>query len=166
MSRAADLRDLYRYNAWANQRILGACEVVSPEDLTSDRGSSFASLAATLDHMAGAEWIWLQRWKGSSPTSFPSGEHDSVASLRARFDEVERERADFIETLSDADFDRVVEYRTTRGAPHRASLADLMRHLANHGTYHRGQVVTLLRQMGYPGVSTDLLFYHREQAAP
>jgi len=67
-----DVRTLYDYNAWANSRALEACSALTPEQFTRDLGSSFRSLRDTLAHIYGAEWVWLERWHGRTPTGLPS----------------------------------------------------------------------------------------------
>src|SRR6476659_4999585 len=94
------IRELYEYNRWANARSLEAAAAVSTEDFTREVGGSFASLRGTLAHMYGAEWIWLQRWKGISPRQLTfSLEFPDVASTRARWQAVENERQVSLDAL-------------------------------------------------------------------
>jgi len=82
-----ELRTLFRFNRWATLRFLDAMADLPAEELGRNLGSSFPSLAATLVHMLGAEWVWLQRWHGESPATFPDATTlDSVAKVRARWD--------------------------------------------------------------------------------
>ncbi len=155
------IRALYDYNAWANHRVLDACQALTPEQLTRDLGSSFRSVLDTLAHIMGAEWVWLERWHGRSPTALPAAHAlDNFASVRARWAEVERDLMKFVAGLSAADLDRVVEYHNTRGNRFAYPLRAMLQHLVNHGTYHRGQVATLLRQLGAHPRATDLLRYY------
>jgi uncharacterized damage-inducible protein DinB len=159
-----EIKELYAYNRWANQRILSACSALAPEELERDLRSSFPSVLATLGHLLGADWIWLERWNGRSPTGVPEGwEPWSWNGLTQRWIEVEQRRTAFIEELRSPDLQRVVHYRNLQGTPLAAPLWQLLRHVVNHSTYHRGQVVTLLRQLGAPAVSTDLVLYYREK---
>lgn len=154
------VRLLYEYNAWANQRVLEACGALSDEQFTRDLGSSFRSVRDTLVHIFGAEWIWLERWHGRSPTALPPAtEFSTLGGIRVRWAEVERDLMDFVAGLSVADLDRVIEYRNTRGNRFAYPLRSMLQHLVNHGTYHRGQVATLLRQLGAQPRPTDLLRY-------
>ncbi len=155
------VRALYDYNAWANHRVLDACEVLAPEQFTRDLGSSFRSVRDTLAHILGAEWVWLERWHGRSPTALPTAhQFDNLASLRVRWAEVERDLMNFVAGLSGAGLDRVIDYRNTRGNRFAYPLRSMLQHLVNHGTYHRGQVATLLRQLGAQPRATDLLRYY------
>src|SRR5690606_15289841 len=96
-----EIRGLYAYNRWANDRILGATSGLTDEELTRDLRSSFPSIRATLVHMIDAEWIWLSRWRGTSPAAPPEWDASSHAAIRARFDEIDRDRAQFLATLDD-----------------------------------------------------------------
>jgi uncharacterized damage-inducible protein DinB len=162
-SALAELRDLYAYNRWANRRILAAVAAVPADEAARDLGSSFPSLLATLSHVLSAEWIWLERWKGRSPAGFPdAGALASLPDLTRWWQTVEREQTGFLDHLLPSDLDEILEYRNTAGARFHAPLWQLMRHLVNHSTYHRGQVVTMLRQLGAAAPSTDLVLFHRE----
>src|SRR5438093_811132 len=110
------VRTLYRYNAWATARILERAARLRPDELAAPSGASFSSVRETLVHIMAAQWIWLARWQGTSPTSLlDAGGFPDVASLRARWDQIERETQRFVAGLTDADLAKVVEYRNTRG---------------------------------------------------
>lgn len=157
-----ELQDLFGYNRWANARMLDACEPLPAEALGRDMGSSFPTVLATLVHILSAEWIWLERWNGRSPSGPPGDwELAGIAPIRATWSAVQADQARFLEALDDERLSATIEYRNTRGEEFAAPLWQLMRHLVNHSTYHRGQVATLLRQLGFPAASTDLVLYHR-----
>ena len=161
-----EIRTLFEYNAWANQRTLEACAPLTDEQFTRPLGNSFSSLRDTLFHILGAEWIWLERWYGRTPTILPSPEpYPTLASLRKRWDEVGHDLQQFVRSLTADDLARHREIRTIDGTPYTHPLWQMMQHLANHSTYHRGQVTTLLRQLGFKPVSTDLIRFYRERAA-
>ena len=162
----ADLIFLFAYNRWANARTLSAAARLTPDQLTRDLGNSFASVRDTLVHIYGAEWIWLARWKGTSPTTaIVAADIPDVAALAARWKTVEEEQAAFIKDLADADIERMIEYANLKGDRFTNPLGRLMQHLVNHSTYHRGQVTTMLRQLGATPVSTDLVTFLRERSA-
>lgn len=155
--------DLYAYTRWANERLLDAVGALSDEAYTREVGGSFGSVQATLAHMLGADWVWLRRWKGESPSALPADwDLTTFAGLRERWREVEREQAEFVDALGKGDLERVVEHRNMAGAPFANTLDHLLRHVVNHATYHRGQVVTLLRQLGAEAPATDLVRFYRE----
>jgi uncharacterized damage-inducible protein DinB len=80
-----EMRTLYEFNAWANHRSLEAAAKLTNEQFTKPMGSSFGSVRDTLAHICGAEWIWLERFEGRSPASFPNAsDYVDVAILRAK----------------------------------------------------------------------------------
>jgi uncharacterized damage-inducible protein DinB len=151
---------LYDYNDWANRRVLDSCAALTPEQFTQDLRSSFPSVRDTLAHILGAEWIWLERWNGRSPASLPPGtEYPDLASLRARWDVLGAELLDFVSEVTASELEQVVEYRNLKGKNFTYPLGVMLQHVVNHGSYHRGQVATLLRQLGATPLSTDLVRY-------
>jgi len=156
---------LYDYNAWANRRSLDAAEKLTSEQFTKPMGSSFGSVRDTLAHICGAEWVWLERFQGRSPASLPdASECADVDSLRAKWMAQEARLLAFVGKLTQADLNRVMEYKTLKFGVYRNPLWQAMQHVVNHGTYHRGQVTTLLRQLGVQPILTDLMHYYRERA--
>jgi uncharacterized damage-inducible protein DinB len=161
-----DFHLLYDFNAWANLRVLDACAALTPEQFTRDIASSFRSVRDTLAHIHGAQWIWLERWHGRVPTTFPStADFPDLETVRRRFAEVDRNLVDYAASLNADDIQRVIEFKTMAGTPFAQPLWQMLQHVANHSTYHRGQVATLLRQLGAKAVSTDLIAFYRERAA-
>ena len=155
------IRELYDYNRWANGRSLESASKVSRDEFTKEIGGSFASLRGTLVHLYGVEWIWLERWRGTSPSSFPSAlDFPDVETIRFRWEKVERGQREFIEGLDPARLTEPLTYTNLQGEVWTYSLWKVLAHVVNHSTYHRGQVATLLRQLGKPPLSTDLLLYY------
>lgn len=163
-----DVRDLFSYTEWANQRILETIRGLSEEQLTRTIESSFPSILGTFAHVVMAEWIWLRRWKGDSPTEAPAwsdkaGSLDEVVeNLRA----VEAERRALLDSLTDGDLLRELPYKSMKGDPFATRLDHQMAHVANHSTYHRGQLTTMIRQAGAKPPATDLIVYVRTRNAP
>ncbi len=155
-----EIRVLYEYDAWANHRLLDAAAALTNEQFTRPLGSSFPSVCDTLVHIMGAEWIWHERLRGKSPEALlPTSEFPDHASVRRRWAEVERDLQKFVRALSPDDLERSIEYRNLRGNTFAYPLGSILQHLVNHGSYHRGQVVTMLRQLGADATSTDWLRY-------
>lgn len=161
-----EIRTLIEYNHWANHRSLDACAPLTPEQFTRDLGNSFPSVRDTLAHILGAEWIWHERWNGRSPTALPPGnDFADMAALRARWAELESTICGYLGRLTEADLQRVLEYRLVSGQASAQPLWQLIQHLVNHGSYHRGQITTMLRILGAKPVGTDLITFYRERAA-
>lgn len=162
-----DVRVLYDYNYWANHRALDACAVLSAHQFAQPIVASFPSVRDTLVHIFGAEWIWHERWHGRSPTALPAlTEVASLTGLRERWAPLEARVRAFVAQLTPEALDRVLQYRTTDGQAYAQPLVQQLQHLVNHGTYHRGQVTMMLRQLGAAPVATDLIAYYRQRLAP
>ncbi len=161
-----DFRLLYDFNSWANQRTLDACAVLAPEPLTRDLGSSFKSVRDTLAHIYGAQWIWLERWHGRVPAGLPSAaDFPDFETVKRRFAEIDRNLVDYVASLNADDIQRIIEFKTMAGTQIAQPLWQMLQHVANHSTYHRGQIATMLRQLGTKAESTDLIYFYRERAA-
>ena len=161
------IRTLLDYNYWARDRALASAETLSPEQLAKPLGSSFGSVLDTLVHLHFAEWIWYNRWQGTSPSAWPDASGlTSVAALRAAWKPLEDRVRNFGGPLTAADLHRPLTYTLMSGQASTSQLWETMVHVMNHGTYHRGQVATMLRQLGAkPAQSTDMIAFFRERAA-
>jgi uncharacterized damage-inducible protein DinB len=160
------IRLLFQYNQWADRRTLDTCSALTNEQFTRDLGSSFRSVRDTLAHLYGAEWIWNERISGRSPSGLPAGAaFPNLAAVRAKLEEMDRYYIDFVEVLTPSDLERVIHYKNVAGEEFSNPLWQTLHQLSNHASYHRGQVVTLLRQLGAKAVATDLISFYREQAA-
>jgi len=160
-----EMRVLYDYNAWANRRQLEAAAKVTTEEFLRPMGSSFGSLRDTMAHIYGAEVLWLERFRGLSSAALPDvTQFKDVPSLREKWLEHQARLLDFVSKLTQADLDRVMEYKTLKFGVYRNPLWQSMQHVVNHGTYHRGQVTTLLRQLNAQPILTDLMHFYRERA--
>lgn len=159
---------LVDYHYWARDRMLDALEALTPEQYTRDLASSFASVRDTVVHVFAAECNWYLRWVGTSPTGFPdpSGFPD-VAAVRTAWTSQEQKIRRLFDSLASADeLQRVLRYRTFDGQEMESVFAHMLQHVVNHATYHRGQVTTMLRQLGAPAAkSQDLIVFCRERAA-
>jgi uncharacterized damage-inducible protein DinB len=164
---ASDLRTLLDYHYWARDRVLDAVGALTPEQFTRDLGSSFKSIRDTLVHVYGSEWAWHSRWNGVSPTALlPAEEFPDVETIRRAWTGHELKMRAFLQGLGDDGIDRVFEYKTLAGHPGASPFWQMLQHVVNHGSYHRGQVTTMLRQLGAtPAKSLDLIAFYRERAA-
>jgi uncharacterized damage-inducible protein DinB len=165
----SDIKHLFDYTEWANGLALKAAAELSDENLRRDVGISHSSIFGTLLHMAGAEWIWLERWHGRSPAgkeAWSLWKTESCADLETlnqRWSEVVERRTHFISELDEPRLNAELPFKLLSGDASAMPLADQMHHVANHATLHRGQVVGMIRQLGIAPPSTDLLFYLRRE---
>ena len=141
-----------------------ACATLTNDQFLRSLGNSFPSLRDTLAHLLGAEWIWLERWKGVSPSKppFDEGEFKDIVAVRERWKVVEDHRASWFGALKQDDARKLVRYKNLAGQSFEAPLWQLVQHVANHSTYHRGQVVAFLRQLGAKPLATDMVVWDRK----
>jgi len=160
-----EARALFQYNDWANQRSLDATAQLSNEQFIKPLGSSFSSVRDTLMHVCGAEWIWFERFHGRSHSGIPDFSNiQTIGALREHWAPQAKALLDFVHGLSQAELDRVFEYKTLNFGVYANPLWQSLQHLANHGTYHRGQIATMIRQHGAKPIATDLMHFYRERA--
>lgn len=158
-----DIHLLYEYDRWANNRVLQAVSALTVEQFTRDLGGSFRSVRDTLLHIISGEWGWLAYWKEPSPSSafvadlrmrrdvlFNPEVYPDVAAVQSKWAEVEKEQAEFVNRVTDEALKKALPLRATQ-----VRLVHLMQHLANHSTYHRGQVAMMMRQLGAEPPATD-----------
>ena len=155
----AEARALQAYNQWANGRILAAVAELGEEQLRRAVGTSHGSMWGTLVHIAWAEWRWLGRWQRASGRGLDPQKCADLPSLRAFWAELERSQRQFVEQLTDGALQEPISYENPPGVTWTYRLSDMVRQVINHSTYHRGQVTTLLRQLGGSPVPTDWLVF-------
>jgi uncharacterized damage-inducible protein DinB len=157
---------LLDFNYWARDRALAAVEALTPEQYARPLGSSFSSIRDTLTHVYLSEWIWDRRLAGESPLARPTIDLPDVASLRARWSALEDEWRTRVAGLTTDRLKESTPYRLFNGQQGTSTVWEIVAHMVNHGSYHRGQVTTMLRQLGAsPARSMDMITYFRERAA-
>jgi uncharacterized damage-inducible protein DinB len=161
-----DAGRLLEYTVWANHRVMRAAATLGVDDFKRDLQSSFGGVRGTLCHILGAEWIWLERWKGVSPSRvIDEGEFADIVALRDRWTVIEEHRESWFDGLRPEALAETIHYRNVAGAEFDQPLWQLVQHVTNHSTYHRGQVMMMLRQLGAKTVSTDLVQWDRDREA-
>src|SRR5690242_20348328 len=142
----ADINRLFDYMEWANELAIEAAAKLPEEDLRRDFGISHGSIFGTLVHMAGAEWIWVERWHGHSPTKAEAlGEWTiescpNLAALNDRWGAVTDKRRSFVSGLDEERLAAEVGFKLLSTDPSCMKLVDQMQHVVNHATMHRGQI--------------------------
>jgi uncharacterized damage-inducible protein DinB len=157
-----EIKRLYDYNSWANERVLESLQLIGQEDFTSNKQASHGSIRGIIAHIAAAEWIWLERWEGSSPVGLlPESEFETLEIATQRLRKIDHDLQRFTNRLTQANLDGRRGYKTTEGKAYSNVLSDMLLHLVNHSSYHRGQIATLLRQSGAVPQSTDFILFIR-----
>jgi uncharacterized damage-inducible protein DinB len=160
------IRSLYRYNDWANGRLLDTSARLRREQLLGGGGASFDSVRDTLVHTMDAQWVYLERWHGRSPrASFAAADFPDLATIRARWAAIERDTQAFVAALTDADLARVVEYTNMQGERWAYPLWQQMIHQVNHATQHRSEAAVMLTKLGCSPGGLDLLYFVDVDAA-
>ena len=168
----SDIRRLFDYTEWANDLAMDAADQLADEDLRRDVGVSHGSIFGTLTHMAGAEWIWLERWNGRSPAKaeawsiWTPGACADLAMLNDRWSDVVDRRAQLMAEIDEDRLTAELPFKLLSGDPSSMPLVDQMQHVVNHATMHRGQVVGMIRQLGFDPPATDLIFFLRQDISP
>jgi uncharacterized damage-inducible protein DinB len=153
-----DVGTLFAYSRWANARLLDAAARLTTADFIRDLGGSFGSVRGTLVHILSGERRWLQFWLDGSLIAEPDVDaFPHVATLAAAWTDVDREREAFARSLTE---DRLAAQISVRGRSY--ALGELIQHIANHSTYHRGQVALLLRQLRETPPATDYRLFLSE----
>lgn len=151
-------RQLLLFTLWADRVLLDAARGVSPEHLTRDAGVSFGSMLGTLSHVLGSQRRWLARFTGQEGTAGDPAFAD-LEGLAAGWSETASQLEFFLASLTEEQLAAEVTWVDTEGPVYTRPLWQPVCHMVNHSTYHRGQVVSLMRQLGYQPPRTDLIHF-------
>jgi uncharacterized damage-inducible protein DinB len=154
-----NLLDLLEYHRWATEKVLQVVSGLGAEKYTKDLGSSFPSIRDTLIHTYGADRTWLGRLQAQTPERPNVEDYPTVTTLREVWLETLSRWPSVVQQLGQPE--QIIAYKAFDGTSYKNKLSDIIRHVVNHGTYHRGQTTTMLRQLGEKGVTTDMIAYYR-----
>ena len=159
-----DIEKLIEYHYWARDRMLDAVAQLAPEQYTREVGGSFGSVRDTVVHTFSAEYVWLIRWKREAPSGMLNPmEFPDVAAIRRAWIDHEAKLRAYFAPLDEEGIQKVIPYRTFAGTESASPLWQMLQHVVNHASYHRGQVTTLLRQLGAaPPKGMDMIAFYRE----
>jgi len=157
------LKTHIRYSAWASARLVEAAGALSQEELDRDFGTADKSVLGTLTHVFGADRLWLKRLRGET-SRFLSPEDYRMEALRTEWPAVMRGWEEWVSGLTNAAVNNIASYHDMAGNPHRTPLWQIVLHVVNHGTHHRGQAAGFLRAMGHKPPALDLIAYYRSLA--
>lgn len=158
------IQNLIDYHYWANHRMLSAIEELTEEQFTRDLSSSFPSIQATVAHMINAEGVWLGRFLGEPLPAVKPTDLPNPAAARERWAETERSLRTFAAGLQGDGLQKTFQMRTSFGGEFTHVRWEALLHIVNHGSYHRGQLATMLRQVGAAPKNIDLITYYRERS--
>jgi uncharacterized damage-inducible protein DinB len=150
-----DARTHLRYSGWASRRVLDAALQLPAEHIRRDLKVSHKGVLDTLNHIHMADRAWLYRVLGQ-PMEHPQG------PIEVEWPQIQVRWEEWCDSPAAADLDRVISYKDMKGNAHQSALWQIILHLVNHATLHRGQVMAMMRQLDVAPPPTDLIFYYRE----
>ena len=156
------LRIHLNYSAWATAWLLESAEKLSPEELTRDFGTADRSVVGTLAHTFAADRVWIGRIQGQPPAKFISDEDRDLRLLQREWPEVYQRWIAWGLGLTDENVTQMATYQDLKGNAWTTPWWKIILHVVNHATLHRGQAMSLLRQLGVAPPPTDIFFYYRE----
>lgn len=159
------LTDYIKYNIWANERICKVFASLAPAVLDKEVKSSFNTLRKTIYHIWGAEWIWYQRLHGVNPTTFPGDSFKGdFTGFQLEFLQQSGKYFVYISKATGKRLSKDLTHTNMKGDKFSNKVSNILLHLMNHSTYHRGQIITMLRNLGITQIpSTDFITYIRER---
>ena len=154
---------LFAYHHWAEGRLLDAFASVTAAQLDKPWGGSFATGRGLLEHIVGADRVWLARWTGSPAAKRPQFPATYEGKdFAAEWKQLATEERRFLEAWKPDQMNATFNYTNLKGEPKAFTWLDMFVHVVNHGTYHRGQLTHLLRDLGLAAPSTDFIVFVEE----
>ncbi|MEP7170437.1 MAG: DinB family protein [Bacteroidota bacterium] len=157
------LVSLTKYNLWANTKLLHFIIEVGEEKADIIQNSSFLSIRETLYHIWGAETIWLNRLVSKPFTGWPGTNFKGTLKEAGElFLKISKDFVAFTEGKSEAEFNAIINYKNIEGKEFSNTISQIIIHCMNHSTFHRGQIITMLRNAGFTNLSsTDYITFCR-----
>jgi uncharacterized damage-inducible protein DinB len=158
-----EIKLLHAYNAWSNNRIFNAVSQLPTDQYMTEMKSSHGSIYGTLVHIVGGEKLWQSRWRGTAETALLTARDvPSLTGLRSIWEEVGRGTAAFIGTLTDRKLSETLRVKSLSAGTVTLTYWQSFQHIVDHSTYHRGQIVTMMRQLDATPPPTAMLLFYRE----
>lgn len=161
------LNDYTNYNYWANKKICDLLLSLDESIIEKDILSSFRTIKETIYHVWGAEWLWLLRIEFDGSSLIQSPIKDFNGSFKEAIESFHKVSDEIIKLVSDTDekeLTRRITYQNLAGKEFTSVFYEIIMHCMNHSTFHRGQIITMLRNAGVTNLfSTDLITYYRER---
>lgn len=160
----------YDYHVWANEKFFGHLKELREDIYQNEVDSVFPSISDVFAHMYLVDNLWLGAMSGKAFDEIRKSigrwteetKDKNVQEMESMFANLSREYRAFLEGREDLDKETVIEHPQFGSL--KAPLSELVRHVVNHGTYHRGNITAMLRQLGQKGASTDYIFYLYEKS--
>ena len=155
------VEELYGHHRWANHRLFDFVAGLGDDIAAREVGTQFSypTVARMFGHIYGADRLWLYRWKGAPPVGPAGSELPTLAAVRSVWTPFENEQKKFLDSLTPAELERVVEYTNADGKVFRVPLAPLLIHVANHATHHRSEIATMVTMISGSPPDTGMARY-------
>ena len=158
-----EIRTLFEYDEWATDRTLESVTFLPESKYQENLKSSHGGIHGTLAHVCWADALWLSRWRGNSTPRSTADEMPTLDALKNQWKLLRTDLGGFLGGLSDSKLAAPFAYSDTKGNKHEEPLYQQILHRINHSSYHRGQVVAMLRQIGHKPLGTDMIAFFREK---
>jgi uncharacterized damage-inducible protein DinB len=156
------LADLTTYNQWANERMGLALQKLTAAQLNLEQKSSFNTIRKTAEHIADCEYNWMKRINGDSAWEFKAKIFEDLNKMTEFWLQQSKAFVNLGEQSDTKKLEELITYKNSKGEPFSNELYKIITHLMNHSTYHRGQLVTMLRGAGVTEIpATDLIAFYR-----
>jgi uncharacterized damage-inducible protein DinB len=149
---------LLRFNMWANRLITDQVQSFPNELFDKHVGGSFGTLKGVINHLLDSDFLWLNRWKGIPLADIPAWKRDTLPEIVKIWSPMQDEMVSIAEALENEPT-KPINFITRKGIPYTMPFEDIAIHVANHGTYHRGQLTNMIRDLGQNPVSTDYFIF-------
>lgn len=157
------LRDkLFAYHQWASQEILSHTEGLGDAVFTREGDSSFPSIKETVRHVITVEKLWLLRMTGIEKPAAEQFHVDTAAEAKQAFMLLHAEMELYFSSLTEDQWQEVMRFKNLRGNSFEETREEMLFTFINHASYHRGQIVSLLRQFGGEGTVLDYIYFPKE----
>ncbi len=159
------LQQYAAYNIWANNKIFDCISNLADDQINREIASSFSSLYKTVLHVLDAESIWWQRIKLAEHIEVPSQNfNENFTELCKKLTAQSAQWEAWVSNATENQLNHVFAYQNTKKEQFKQPVYEMLLHLFNHGTYHRGQLVTMLRQLGVEKIPpTDYIIFSRKK---
>jgi uncharacterized damage-inducible protein DinB len=151
---------LLDYHGWANTQVIKHLSGLPTELFHAEVKNVFSSISHMLGHLASVDKVWYSRIIGKSLNDIGVRRYQTLKEAEESLVNVNNQMK---EVVSAKKIDEVIEYQNTKGDLFNNTLLEVVHHVVNHGTYHRGNISSMIRQLGYDGVSTDYIVFLRNQ---
>jgi uncharacterized damage-inducible protein DinB len=156
------MKDLAAYHRWADKRLLDAACKLPPEGTDREVQSSFPSLRKTVEHLFWSEGVWLQRLQMQEKVVVPRAFEGDFAALAASLKALDGTLSEWLDVQKETLFEHTIAYYNTEKKYFKMPVYQCLLHFFNHGTYHRGQIVTIFHQLGVTKIPpTDYIVFKR-----